>query len=95
MGTWCEDSQNQVPRFYKILQQLDFNLKKVQLITVDRSKKTPENLEAGLNITNVPTFIFYKNSTEIQRIVESPVETLENDMLKILSNQEYRHTYQK
>lgn len=95
MGTWCEDSQNQVPHFYQILKQINFDLKKAMLITVDRSKTTPEHLEAGLNITNVPTFIIYKKNKEIQRIVESPVETLEKDLLNILSGQPYKHMYEK
>jgi len=25
MGTWCEDSRREVPRFYKILDQIKFN----------------------------------------------------------------------
>jgi thiol-disulfide isomerase/thioredoxin len=94
MGTWCDDSKAQVPHFYKILNEIDFDLSKVKLITMDREKKTPENLEEGLNITNVPTFIFYKNGKELHRIVESPVETLEADMLKIISEQPYKHTYE-
>ncbi len=92
MGTWCEDSQNQVPRFYKILKQIDFDLKKVTLITVDRKKKTPDHLEKGLAITHVPTFIIYKNGKELHRIVESPIETLEKDLLKIVSGMKYLHT---
>lgn len=28
MGTWCEDSQNQVPKFYKILEEVNFPSKK-------------------------------------------------------------------
>jgi thiol-disulfide isomerase/thioredoxin len=94
MGTWCEDSQNQVPHFYQVLKQIHFDENKVILITVDRSKTTPDHLEAGLNITNVPTFIIYKNGKEIQRIVESPAETLEKDLLKIVSGQTYKHTYE-
>ncbi|RZJ67222.1 MAG: thioredoxin [Flavobacterium sp.] len=107
MGTWCEDSQNQVPKCYKILHDAGFDKNDVTLIFVDRSKTTPEKLEAGLNITNVPTFIFNKTTQlagkegprgetiakELNRIVESPRETLEKDMLKILSNQPYKHTY--
>lgn len=95
MGTWCEDSQHQVPRFYKILKLISFDFNKVTLITVDRSKKTPEHLEDGMNITNVPTFIIYRNEKEVQRIVESPVENLEKDLLTILSGKPYKHTYQQ
>ncbi|TGD57736.1 thioredoxin family protein [Flavobacterium humi] len=94
MGTWCEDSQHQVPAFYKILEQLNFDEKNVTLIITDRTKTTPDHLEKDKNITNVPTFIFYKNGKEIQRIVESPVTSLENDMLKIMSGQPYKHTYE-
>jgi thiol-disulfide isomerase/thioredoxin len=95
MGTWCEDSQNQVPRFYQILKQINFDENKVTLITVDRNKTTTDHLEAGLNITNVPTFIFYKNEKEINRIVELPKESLEKDLLKIFSGQPYKHSYEK
>jgi thiol-disulfide isomerase/thioredoxin len=94
MGTWCEDSQHRVPDFYKILDAAGFDEKNVTLIAVDKSKQTPEKLEAGKNITNVPTFIFSRNGKEIHRIVESPVETLEKDALNILSGQPYKHTYE-
>lgn len=93
MGTWCEDSQNQVPDFYKILEEIGFNEKNITLITMMRDKTTPELFEKGLNITNLPTLLFYKNGNEINRIVESPVETLEKDMLNILSGKPYRHIY--
>ncbi|WP_298512437.1 thioredoxin family protein [uncultured Kordia sp.] len=93
MGTWCEDSQREVPHFYRILDVLKINEKKVELITVDEDKMTPEHLEDGFDITNVPTFIFYKDGKEINRIVESPVTSLEKDMLSILSGEDYKHTY--
>ena len=93
MGTWCEDSQNQVPKFYKILEEVDYPSRKITLITMARDKTTPENYEAGLNITNVPTFIFYKNGKEINRIVESPRVSLEQDMIDILYGNNYKHIY--
>lgn len=93
MGTWCEDSQNQVPKFFKILNELGFPLKRVNLITMTRDKTTPETFEEGLNVTNVPTFIFYKKDFEVNRIVESAVESLEEDILNIVSNKPYKHIY--
>ena len=93
MGTWCGDSKREVPRFYKILEATDFNLKNLELITVNRRKKTPDDLQKGLRIIKVPTFIFYKNGKEIGRYVEYARESLEKDMLKIVSEQGYKHSY--
>ena len=94
VGTWCIDSQEQMPAFYKIMDETDFNYKNLELITVDRSKKTPDNLQQGYNIFRVPTFIFFKNGIEIGRFVEFPRETIESDILKILSGGPYRHSYE-
>lgn len=93
MGTWCGDSKRETPRFYKILELANFDLKKLILVTVDRSKKTPNNLQKGFNIKRVPTFIFYKKGEEIGRYVEYARETLEKDILKIVSGKQYKHSY--
>ena len=93
MGTWCEDSQRDTPHFYKILDEVGFNESKLTLITVSEEKTTPQGFEDGKNITNVPTFIFYKNEKELGRIVEYPIESLEKDMVAILSGKEYKHAY--
>ena len=94
MGTWCGDSQEQTPVFYKILDTAGFDYKNLDMITVNRSKKTPDNLQEGLNIFRVPTFIFYKNGIELGRFVEYPRESVEADMLKILSGAAYKHSYE-
>ncbi|MDN3724549.1 thioredoxin family protein [Aequorivita sp. SDUM287046] len=93
MGTWCEDSQRETPHFYKILDEANFDESKLTLITVSEEKTTPQGFEDEKNITNVPTFIFYKNEKELGRIVEYPIVSLEKDMLAILSGQEYKHAY--
>ncbi|MGJ8743019.1 TlpA family protein disulfide reductase [Polaribacter sp.] len=95
MGTWCGDSKRETPHFYKILENSNFDLKGLELITVNRSKKTPDNLQKGFNIKRVPTFIFYKDGKEIGRYVEYARESLEKDMLKIVSGQHYKHSYDK
>ena len=94
MGTWCGDSRREMPRFYKILDETKFDQNYFQLICVDRTKKH-ENLEKDLNIFRVPTIIFYKNGKEIGRYVEYPRETIEKDILKIVSEQPYKHSYEK
>lgn len=98
MGTWCGDSRREVPRFYKVLDALAFDHQKVNLVAVDRTfqnyKQSPGREEAGLNIHRVPTFIFYKDSIEIGRIVESPKISLEKDMLAITGGKEYTPNYE-
>jgi len=94
MGTWCEDSQRETPALYKLLDSSNFDYKNLTMITVNRAKKTPDNLQEGLNIFRVPTFIFYRNEKEIGRFVEYPRETLEEDILKIVSGQPYKHSYE-
>ncbi len=93
MGTWCEDSQRETPNFYKLLEAIKFSKKNHSLYAVSREKTTPQQFEKDLNITNVPTFIFYKDGKEINRIVEYPIESLEKDMQAILSGKDYKHAY--
>ena len=95
MGTWCHDSQREVPRLYKILESSNFDLSNLNLVALSPAKNTPGGLENGLNIQRTPTFIFFKQGVEIGRIVETPRDSLENDILKIVRGQEYKHSYQK
>jgi thiol-disulfide isomerase/thioredoxin len=95
MATWCGDSKRETPRFYKILDETGYDQNDFELITVNRSKKTPDNLQEGFNLLRVPTFIFYKDGEEIGRYVEYPRETLEKDILKIVTGQPYKHSYDK
>lgn len=87
MASWCGDSKDWVPRFYKIMDELSFNYNKLTLICVDRDKKAPGTHVESLKIERVPTFIFYRKKTELGRIIEVPSELLEKDILKILANQ--------
>ncbi len=98
LGTWCGDSKREVPRFYSLLEKANFPKKQLEVIALDRReeayKKSPNGEEKGLNIHRVPTFIFYKDGKEVNRIVESPKETFERDILKIITATNYRPNYQ-
>ncbi len=98
MGTWCGDSRREVPRFYKVLNAIGFDRQKVNLVAVDRTfqnyKQSPGREEIGLNIHRVPTFIFYKDSIEVGRIVESPKISLEKDVLTISKGEGYTPHYE-
>jgi len=86
LGTWCHDSQEQVPRFFKILDQLDYNTSLVEIICVDRKKAAGTTDISHLDIERVPTFIFYADDIEVGRIIETPVLSIEEDLLNILND---------
>ena len=97
MGTWCGDSQREVPRIYKLLDFCGIDPAAVQLIMVSASesmyKQSPGHEEKGMDIFRVPDLIVYNQGRELGRIVESPVSSLEKDLLTISSGQEYTPHY--
>lgn len=69
-GTWCEDTQNVLPKFFKIQEQSGFPDGRITFFGVDRSKKTIGGIADAFGITNVPTIIVMQNGKEIGRVVE-------------------------
>ncbi len=94
MGTWCEDSQREIPHFFKLLHAMEFDQKHVEMYAMSEEKTTPENYEKGWEIYNVPTIIFLKNENEINRFVEFPVNSLQSDITKIIKGESYTHSYE-
>ena len=97
LGTWCGDSKREVPRLYKVLEYCGVQPEQIRLIMVSNHdtayKQSPTHEEQGLNILRVPTLLVLENRTELNRIVEYPVESLEKDLLRILERKEYKHAY--
>jgi len=83
-GSWCPDSQREVPRLMRILDELNYPLDSLSIIGVNRLKTVPDVDIKRYMIEFVPTIIFYRDNFEIGRIVESPLETLEDDIASIL-----------
>lgn len=84
LGTWCDDSKLQVPRFYRILDEAGIPAGTMNVICVDGYKTGGEVSIANYEVEFVPTFIFYCNGQEIGRIVEQPDESLEQDFYNII-----------
>ncbi|UII74846.1 thioredoxin family protein [Flagellimonas sp. HMM57] len=97
LGTWCGDSKREVPRIIKILKAAKFPMEQLEIVALDRRKehykKSPTGEEKGLDIIKVPTMIFFKNGEEVNRIVESPIESLEEDMVQIVKKKPYTPNY--
>jgi thiol-disulfide isomerase/thioredoxin len=69
-GTWCEDTQFILPKFFKLQEQSGVQENSISLYAVDRSKTTIGNIANAFKITNVPTIIVMKDGKEIGRVVE-------------------------
>jgi hypothetical protein len=85
MGSWCSDSREQVPRFYRILDDAGIDSDIMQVICVDGYKSAGDIDLDHHRIEFVPTFIITRGGREIGRIIETPVTSLEEDFLSIIS----------
>ena len=85
LGTWCSDSQREIPRFIRIMDELGFEANALNMICVDRAKQTETGSLEELQIERVPTIIFYVQGEELGRIIETPKVTLEADMVQIFN----------
>lgn len=84
MGTWCDDSQDLIPKLAKILSRAGFPENRLVLYGVDRAKKT-NGVEAEMfQISRVPTIILFKENQEAGRVVESVNKNLESDLARII-----------
>ena len=93
MGTWCGDSRYEIPKFFKLLDEVDFDRKNLKNIAVNRAKKAPGDLDEEYKIHRVPTIIFMKDGKEVNRFVEYSVESLEEDIAEIVEEKEYTDPY--
>ncbi|MDD3642857.1 MAG: S9 family peptidase [Candidatus Krumholzibacteria bacterium] len=96
LGTWCSDSQREVPRLWKVLEAAGYPVDEIEMIAVGSSRFT---VEAGVpaeliewsdaakryhRVEAVETIIVSRGGTELGRIVEAPEGTLEEALLRIL-----------
>lgn len=96
-GTWCGDSKRELPRFIKLWDMLGLPQTALNLVAVSSAdslyKQSSGHEERGKHIYRVPTFIISKNGSEVNRIVEYPVLSLERDLLNMLIAKDYRPNY--
>ena len=81
-GTWCHDSEREVPRFIKLLSQIQTI--KASFYALDKNKSDPQGLAKKSNIKYTPTFVVYRAGKEIGRIIERPEKSIAKDILAML-----------
>jgi hypothetical protein len=85
IGTWCEDTQNLFPAFYKTLQACKYPEEKIEIIGVDRNKQALNIEHLLLRIDKVPTIIISDGAREIGRIIETiSKENMETQLLYMI-----------
>lgn len=87
MGTWCEDSQDLIPRLFKTLLEMKQTLVTKRVIGLDRNKTTTEDymeMVRDSKVTLVPTIILYKDGKEAGRITETVNKSIEADLMAIV-----------
>ena len=79
-GTWCHDSQREVPRLLKLLEAAGLGDENLRLIGLDYRKREPRGRAAEFNVRYTPTAIFMRGDVEVGRIVERPNTSLYADI---------------
>jgi len=84
-GTWCHDSEREVPKLLKLLKANKHVTAK--LIALDYQKQDPQHLAKESRIKYTPTIIIYLDGSkkeELGRIIERPNKSLVEDINQLL-----------
>jgi dipeptidyl aminopeptidase/acylaminoacyl peptidase len=96
LGTWCSDSEREVPRLWKILEAVEYPASEFKMLAVGSSRFTrdmpiapavfdwSQDVKSFYDVTRVATIIVTRDGKELGRIIETPQDTLEKDLLAIL-----------
>ena len=83
MGTWCHDSNREIPRLIRVMEELG-KAEDLELYGVDVNKTSENGREGAYDIQKTPTIILLKDGKEIARILEEPEVSWEQELEKIL-----------
>lgn len=69
-GTWCEDTQFILPKFFKLQEKSGMADDAITFFGVNRAKNSLGNITQAFDVTLVPTIIVMKDGIETGRVVE-------------------------
>jgi hypothetical protein len=84
-GTWCHDSEREVPRLLKLLDLSGVELQSLSLHGVNYNKQEPTNLHRQYDLRYSPTIILLQGENELGRVVEKPIVSLGEDLASFVS----------
>ena len=85
LGTWCSDTHDMLPQFFKVLNEINYPITQVTMYGVERDKTTRSEDVKKYSITNLPTIILLKDGKETGRITETVNKSVEADLVKIVN----------
>jgi thiol-disulfide isomerase/thioredoxin len=85
LGTWCPDSKIHVSAFFRIMEEADNPYLSVSYLGIPKNKEARLPFIRGKNIEGVPTFIVFLDNAEAGRIVETPLHSLEADLMGLIT----------
>ncbi|MEO1021665.1 MAG: thioredoxin family protein [Bacteroidota bacterium] len=83
-GMWCHDSKKHVPALLRVLRELDNPRITTEFRALTRKKEDPKNTKNAFNIIRTPTIMLFRSGSELGRIIETPRESVEEDLVSII-----------
>lgn len=85
-GTWCHDSQREIPYLLQLMQSVDNPNVTFDLIGLDRKKQDSTGQAEAADIKYTPTIVVYQNGKELGRIVERTSKPIGEEILTIIEH---------
>lgn len=83
-GTWCHDSQREIPYLLQLMQSVDNPNVTFDLIALNLKKQESTGQAQAAQIKYTPTIVVYQNNTEVGRIVEKTSMPIGEEILAII-----------
>lgn len=83
-GTWCDHSQQLLPRFYKTMDLAGISKNRIKLYFLDRDLRSPQGIENNYGVNKTPVFIIINKASEIGRITEHVSQSIEADLADLI-----------
>jgi thiol-disulfide isomerase/thioredoxin len=65
MSVWCHDSHREIPRLSKILEAIDFDEQNLEIVALNRAKKTLITFKKGLIFKELQHSFFIKKGRKL------------------------------
>jgi hypothetical protein len=84
LGSWCDDSKAHVSEFLKVLEMADNPFLRTEFIGIPEDKAARAPYFGGEAVERIPTFIVLVDGVEKGRLVETPLKSVEDDLLALI-----------